>query len=81
MDKKDNSGALFKAKPNDNPNWPGYQGSAVIAGVEYWVSAWLKESDVAGKYFSMSYKPKEAPKAKPINPQRGPDAETDDIPF
>jgi hypothetical protein len=80
MANKDNSGALFKAKANDNPNWPGYSGSATIDGKEYWISAWVKESDVAGKYFSMAYKPKDA--EKPVMPTKSKQASPDeDIPF
>ena len=76
MANKSNSGALFRAKPTDNANRPGYSGTAQIAGVEYWVSAWIKESETVGKYFSLAFKPKEpvsAPAPKPTD--------DDSIPF
>lgn len=56
---KDNSGAIFAAREKKNPNWPDREGSAMIGGVEYWVSGWLK-TDKAGKPFlSLAFKPKE----------------------
>lgn len=54
---RDGQGSLFKAKPNDNPKWPGYEGSAMIDGKEYFVSAWVKEG-AKGKFFSLAFKPK-----------------------
>jgi hypothetical protein len=57
--KFDMSGALFK---NDltgkSENFPPYGGSVTIDGVDYWVSAWLKEG-AKGKFFSLAFKPKE----------------------
>jgi hypothetical protein len=55
----DNSGALFrddrKAKETDRD----YSGSITIAGVEYWLSAWVKTSPKTGRRFlSISAKPK-----------------------
>lgn len=75
MNKRDNSGAIFKAKPNDNPNWPGYEGSCLIDGVEYWISAWVKDGQ-AGKFFSLAFKPKQAKQSAPVAP-----VEDGEIPF
>ena len=78
-EKRDNSGALFKAKANENPKWPGYEGSAMIGGREYWLSAWVKDGR-NGKFFSLAFKPKDAPKAdKPA--QKPAQDFDDDIPF
>lgn len=81
-EKRDNSGALFKAKANENPKWPGYEGSATIAGRDYWISAWVKEGK-SGKFFSLAFKPKDAPKAAPAPMPAQPKAQDfeDDIPF
>jgi hypothetical protein len=79
--KRDNSGALFKAKPSDNPKWPQYEGSCLIGGVDYWISAWVKEGK-SGKFFSLAFKPKEArsqPARTPNDQRREDDA--DSIPF
>lgn len=59
MEQRDNSGAIFKAKPNDNPNWPTHEGSCMVNGVEMWISAWVKEGK-SGKFFSLAFKPKAA---------------------
>ena len=62
-----NSGVLFSnrdAKAN-NERAPDYKGSINVDGVEYWLSAWIKEgrdgTKLAGqKYMSLSVQPKEA---------------------
>lgn len=77
-EKRDNSGALFKAKASDNPNWPQYDGNCVIDGREYWLSAWVKEGK-SGKFFSLSFKPKEKQAPKPD--QRPTQDADDSIPF
>jgi hypothetical protein len=79
---RDNSGALFKAKPSDNPNWPQYEGSCMIDGTDYWLSAWVKEGKNS-KFFSLAFKPKTA-RAEPTKPAAQPasgDLGADDIPF
>jgi hypothetical protein len=60
-----NSGALFKAdaaKKRENPKRPDYEGSAEVDGVDYWISAWLKEGK-SGKFMSLAFKPKEQRKS------------------
>lgn len=82
MDKKDNSGALFKNDRKTQDNHPGYTGSIMVAGVEYWLSAWVKEGQ-NGKFFSLSVKPKEVkaePKAEP-KPASHNSIISDEIPF
>lgn len=55
---RENSGALFKNDTEGKPeNFPGYGGSVRVGGVDYYISAWLKESN-RGKFFSLSFKPK-----------------------
>ncbi len=61
-----NTGALFRAKEQKTDKHPGYTGTINIEGVEYWLSGWVKESEKAGKYFSLSVKRKdEKPAEKP----------------
>ena len=83
-EKWDNSGSLSKndGKDDDHPNWPDYRGRALIDGVEYWISAWIKQGP-KGKFLSLAFKPKEEIKSKPASKAFG---ETDfddniDIPF
>lgn len=59
-EKRDNSGVLFKNDRKENPNQPDYKGDAMINGVEFWVSAWVKKPKNGGNSFmSFAYKPKE----------------------
>ena len=59
MDKKDNSGVLFKSDKTDNERAPHYKGSIMVNGIDYWISAWLKESKDGKKYMSLSVVPKD----------------------
>ena len=83
------SGALFKNDKGDNEKRPDYKGSAEIEGVQYWVSAWIRDT-AKGKCLSMKYEKKEQQAAaKPA--QSAPavasagygavDDDIDDIPF
>lgn len=72
-----NRGALFKNERRESDNHPQYTGSINVDGQDYWLSAWLKDGK-SGKFFSLSVKPKDAPKKQA--PKRP--AEVDDsIPF
>lgn len=75
-----NSGTLGtnKRKRPDSPNDPGYDGSCQVSGVDYWISAWVKEGPT-GKFFSLTFKPKNPtpplaapPTAAAPNPQPRP---------
>lgn len=54
----DNSGALFANDKREKDTHPTHTGMATINGVDYWVSAWVKEKN-GRKYFSMAYKEKD----------------------
>lgn len=77
--KRENSGALLKNTRKETDKHPDYTGSATIAGVEYWISAWVNESKDGKKYFAMNFNPKdakgEAAQPKPQTPK------DDDLPF
>lgn len=82
-----NSGMLARNKRREKDTHPEYTGTINVDGVEYWMSAWIKEgrdgSKLAGeKYFSIAITKKDAPKSAPRsapNPAGGP--YDDDIPF
>lgn len=57
-EQRDNSGILFKNDRKDSDKHPDYNGNALIAGVEYWISAWIK-TGAKGKFMSLAFKPKE----------------------
>ncbi len=71
------SGSLFKNEKKTEEKHPQMQGSCLIDGVEYWVSAWTKDAPL-GRWQSLAFKRKEAkPDAKPA-----PASDDDDsIPF
>jgi len=58
-EQKDNSGALFKNERKESENHPDRTGTALIDGVEYWVSGWLKKSKDGEPYMSLAFKPKD----------------------
>ena len=79
FEQRELTGSLFKNDKRESDNHPHATGSALIDGVEYWVSAWTKEG-AKGKWQSLAFKRKEA---KPnIAPHGGSVAGMDDdIPF
>ena len=88
-EQKDYTGSLFKNTDKQSDKHPDYSGSCLIDGTEYWMSAWLKESESGRRWMSFSFKPKEQ-KAKDTRthaemkrgappPKR--QADDDDIPF
>lgn len=74
-EQRDNSGTLFKNDRRESDKHPHAKGSALIDGVEYWVSAWTKESQ-KGKFQSLSFERKQEQKGK--KPARRDD---DEAPF
>lgn len=57
-EQRDNSGTLFRNERREKDNQPHATGTAVIDGVEYFVSAWTKEGQ-KGKFQSLAFKRKE----------------------
>ena len=83
---KDFTGALFandkKAKDTD----PNAKGSVVIAGVEYWVSAWTNTSAKGVRYQSLKFTAKQEAHDQGIAQARAasvpqPDFPDEDLPF
>ena len=73
----DNSGVLFKNEKKETSKHPDYKGSVTVAGVEYWLAAWIKEGkgDHKEKFMSLSVTEKQSKPAEKKRP------EADDIPF
>lgn len=71
-----NRGALFVNDRKEKDTHPDYRGSIEADGVEYWVSAWIKEPRGGGKkYISLALTPKEeAPSPSPRRQSTNKDA-------
>ena len=59
MEKRDNSGVLFKNDKKETEKHPDYKGNIMVDGQEYWLSAWIKEGKT-GKFMGLALSPKEA---------------------
>jgi hypothetical protein len=75
---KENSGSLFKNAKKAADSHPGATGSALIGGVEYWVSAWTKKDKNGNPWQSLSFTRKDEKKVEKQSTKPDPD---DSIPF
>lgn len=81
MGKYPNSGILSKNQKRKSDKHPEYTGSAEIDGVEYWLGAWVNESD-KGKYFKISFTRKEEQsQQQSASSQRRREPDDDEVPF
>ena len=62
---QDNSGSIFKNDRKEKETHPDGKGSALIDGVEYWVSSWTKQDRKGNPYRSLSFQRKEQPSIAP----------------
>jgi len=84
MEKRDNSGALFKNDRKEKETHPDFKGNLTVAGVDYWISGWTKQGKI-GEYTSLAVTKKEA-KAETAQPVTKPAAkptfdDSQEIPF
>ena len=76
---KEMSGSLFINTKKEKDTHPDRNGTALIGGVEYWVSGWIKETKSGDKWLSLAFKTKDEAPRKP-QPAVVKDDE-DEIPF
>jgi hypothetical protein len=62
-----NRGVLFKNDRKESEKHPDYKGNINVNGVEFWLSAWIKDG-AKGKFMSLSIQPKEAQQSAPKKP-------------
>ena len=80
---KDNSGSIFANDKKESANHPDGKGSAMIDGVEYWVSTWNKKTADGKPWRSMAFKRKDVQQNKPPQAaqQAGGMEVLEDLPF
>ena len=84
---KENTGSLFKNDKKTSENHPSVKGSALIGGVEYWISAWTKLDKNGNKWQSLSFQRKDEAKQFNKESERKENAPTgfddldNDLPF
>jgi hypothetical protein len=77
-----NTGTLGKNERKKKEDHPGYTGSLNVEGVEYWVSAWVKQSMDGRKFFSLAVRPKETKEEQRVPSNNHPNEDSfNDIPF
>ena len=66
-----NTGILSKNDRKEKDTHPDHKGQINVNGVEYWLSAWIKNRrDGSGKFFSLSITPKDAQPQQRSAPQQ-----------
>lgn len=79
MEKKDNSGVLFKNDKIENERSPNYKGNITVDGKDYWLSAWIKEGK-KGKFMGLAVAPRD-PEYKPSERSKATNFDDSDVPF
>jgi len=82
-----NRGILSRNDRKTEDKHPDHKGTINVDGVEYWIDGWIKErKDGSGRFFSLSVKPKDAPRSEHARgrrsaPPKGGSDLDDEIPF
>ncbi len=80
FEQRELQGSLFKNERKEKDTHADYQGSCLIDGTEYWISAWIKKGKVT--FMSLAFKAKDRQEArKPDNQPARHAAPDEDIPF
>ena len=58
-EQKEGSGSLFRNDRKEADAQPTHTGTALIGGIEYRISAWVKTGKNDSKFFSLAFKPKD----------------------
>jgi hypothetical protein len=78
-EQRDNSGSLFKNDRKEKETHPDRTGTALIDGVAYYVSGWIKQGS-RGQFLSLAFKRKDQPTEKHSLGSKGrPSARNEDL--
>lgn len=82
FEKRDNTGTLGRNDKKVESKHPDHKGQATINGVDYWISAWIKDGN-NGRFFSLSFSRKDATQSpnSVISAEDRKKVEDDEIPF
>lgn len=84
MEKRDNSGVLFKNNKKEKDTHADYEGNCTVNGQEMWMNAWLKKDKNGNTFMAFAFKPKKLPASQQGHHDRRADdnaREDDRIPF
>jgi len=79
-ERRDGDGSLFKNDRKETDKHPDYQGSILINGQDFWLSAWIKKG-AKGTFMSLSAKPKQERAQEIVREHRHDDDLDTEIPF
>lgn len=77
---RDNSGSVFVNNRKTTERHPDRTGKAMIGGVMYWVSGWLKKSQNGTPFLSLAFTPME-PTGEESQVPPAVAASEDEVPF
>ena len=75
---KPNTGSIFKNDKKEKDTHADYKGSALIDGVDYWISCWINETKDGQKYLKFSFDAKDEKVEKPAAVEDEPEVEEED---
>lgn len=72
-------GIISKNERKEKDSHPDIKGSCEINGTEYWISGWIKvRNDGEGRFYSLSFEPKQKQPPKPAPTRQAPPNRTAD---